>query len=99
MDRKPLNQSDRGLRRTVKLMGEAHWPGGRSAEVVLSNLSYDGCELSSRHSFQRGETIMLRLPDRGVIRAQIRWVRNGKAGARFLTGDSVVDARRARIGV
>jgi len=42
---------------------------------------------------------MLRLPDRGVIRAQIRWVRNGKAGARFLTGDSVVDARRARIGV
>ena len=42
---------------------------------------------------------MLRLPDRGVIRVQIRWVRNGKAGARFLTGDSVVDARRARIGV
>jgi hypothetical protein len=96
---KPFDQSNRGPRRTVQLMGEAHWPGGRSAEVVLSNLSYDGCELSSRHSFQRGETIMLRLPDRGVIRAQIRWVRNGKAGARFLTGDSVVDARRARIGV
>jgi hypothetical protein len=43
--------------------------------------------------------VRLFLPDLGKVHAHIRWVRGGKAGAKFLTGDSAKDARRARIGV
>ena len=35
----------------------------------------------------------------GVINAQVRWVAGDKAGVKFVTGDSVVDERRVRIGV
>lgn len=99
MNRMTNDWPDRGTRRPVRFTAEAWWADGSSADVVVSNLSYDGCQLTSRHQFNRGETVLLNLPDRGRIRAQIRWIRNGKAGARFLTGDSALDTRRARIGV
>ena len=89
----------RGQRRPARHEAEACWPDGSSATVLVSNLSYEGCEISSEHEFVRGETIRLMLPERGPIHAQIRWVRGGKAGAKFLTGDSARDTRRARIGV
>jgi len=98
MDRKSVEWSGRETRRPVALAAHAHWPDGSSAQVTVSNLSYDGCQLTSLRAFVNGETIALSLPGRGVIHAQIRWVRNRKAGVRFLTGDSR-DTRRARIGV
>ena len=99
MDRKQNDWSSRGHRRPVNTTAEAQWADGSSASVVVSNMSYEGCQLTSRHQFARGETVKLQLPERGEIFAHIRWVRNGKAGARFLTGDSALDVRRARIGV
>jgi hypothetical protein len=98
MDRKSADWSTRGTRRPVTLAAHAHWSDGSSAPVTVSNLSYDGCQLTSLHQFAQGETVALSLPGRGVIHAQIRWIRNRKAGVRFLTGDSR-DTRRARIGV
>jgi hypothetical protein len=87
-------------RRSVRLVAAAFWPDGSSASVLISNLSYSGCEMQSRHSFEAGGTIRLTLPDRGNIHGHIRWVRNGRAGIKFLTGgDSARDIRRARIGV
>jgi PilZ domain len=98
MDRESIDWSTRGARRPVRLTAQAHWPDGTAASVTVSNLSYEGCQLTSLHQFVHGETVALSLPGRGVIHAQIRWVRNRKAGVRFLTGDSR-DTRRARIGV
>jgi PilZ domain len=99
MDKVMRDWLERPPRRTARLDAEVLWPDGSSVAVVVSNVSYQGCRLSSNHEFVRGETVRLRLPNRGMIHAQIRWIRNGVVGARFLTGDSAREARRARIGV
>jgi hypothetical protein len=46
-----------------------------------------------------GETLVLILPGRGSIDAQVRWIADERAGVRFLTGTSPSEQRRARIGV
>ena len=89
----------RGNRRAVQLNAAAFWPDGRSAMIHLSNVSYDGCELRSADGFKKGEMIRIAVPGMGKIEAQIRWVREDRAGARFLTGTSVPDERRARLGI
>jgi hypothetical protein len=99
MEREISDWSVRGPRRPVKLTGAVEWSDGVSSMAIVTNLSYLGCTLSSDREFARGETVRLTIPERGKLHAQIRWVRDGKAGARFLTGDSARDTRRARIGV
>jgi hypothetical protein len=99
MERETLDWSQRGYRRGVRLTAAGIWPDGTSAMVHVANLSYEGCELWSNRPFVKGEVIRLTLPSRGRIEAHIRWVKGERAGARFMTGDSVPDLRRARIGV
>jgi hypothetical protein len=99
LKRETIDWSARAGRRDVHITGAAAWPDGTSASVMVSNLSYEGCELRSAHGFTKGETVRLSLPNTGKIQAQIRWVKGGCAGARFLTGDSVPDQRRARLGI
>lgn len=100
MKREEFNQVSRNdPRRDVRLAAAAFWIDGSSAAVQVSNLSYSGCELQSKHPFKQGETIGLALPGMGKILAQVRWVESDRAGARFLTGDSAADERRARLGV
>jgi hypothetical protein len=99
MERQQIDWTSRGPRRPAQLMASAEWADGTTAAVQVSNLSYLGCRLSCDHGFVKGETVRLFLPDLGKVHAQIRWVRAASAGARFLTGDSTKDARRARIGV
>jgi hypothetical protein len=66
--------------------------------VLVSNLNYDGCLVVSEADLQLGETLMLRLPGLGQLRAQVRWADRERAGLRFLLG-GVIDERRSRIGV
>ena len=99
MNRQTCDWVRRGPRRPARLMASAQWADGTTALVQVTDVSYLGCRLHSEQEFVKGETVRLFLPDLGKVHAQIRWVRGGKAGAKFLTGDSAKDARRARIGV
>jgi hypothetical protein len=99
MEREPIDWSDRQARRTARLQAIGVWADGSSSTVLVSNLSYDGCEMQSNRGFEQGEVVRLALPGRGRIQAQIRWVKDNRAGAKFLTGDSVRDQRRARLGI
>jgi PilZ domain-containing protein len=99
MRREAIDWVSRGPRKSARLTASAHWPDGTTATVVVTEMSYLGCRLSGDHEFAKGETLKLFLPGLGQVHAQIRWVREGLAGARFLTGDSAKDARRARLGV
>ena len=99
MDRNTTDWIDRGLRRSARLTGTARWPNGLACPVVVTDMSYEGCRISANRPFAKGETLTLTVPDLGSVRVQIRWIRAGIAGARFLTGDSARDDRRARIGV
>jgi hypothetical protein len=99
MEREPRDWSGRGSRRDTRLTAAVFWPDGSSAAVQVSNLSYEGCELCSTRGFRKGETVRIAVPGRGKIAAQIRWVKDNRVGAVFLTGDSATNERRARLGV
>jgi hypothetical protein len=88
----------REYRRRVSVPGSAQRTDGTVFPVLVTNMSYHGCELEADRPLRRAETLTLMLPNMGRLPAQIRWETGGKAGLRFLIGHSK-DARRARIGV
>ena len=99
MDRDTSDWLPRGRRQAARLTARALMPDGTKHTVVVTEMSYEGCKLSSNRPLAKGQSIMLSIPGRGEILAQIRWIRDGWAGAKFVTGDSAKDARRARLGV
>lgn len=99
MEREPSDWHVRKSRQRLSLTGTGLWSDGTSATVLVSEMSYDGCQIWSDHDLTVGETIALTLRGKGTIEAQIRWADGSKAGLRFLIGQSAVDARRARLGI
>ena len=62
----------------------------RSAErVTLTNLSFDGCEVSSGAAFAVGERLRLHLRGQGLIETQVEWCSGDRAGVTFLTTSKV----------
>lgn len=98
MKRDSADWLPRAVRKQVSLHGLGQWEDGSRAPVLVANISYEGCEIWSDHELCTGETLKLALAGQGEIDAQVRWVLDGRAGARFLIGNCS-DARRARIGV
>lgn len=83
-----FDPSDRaGQRRDVELGAFAERADGSEVALTVSNISYDGCQLTSDENFQIGESLKLNLPSRGQILAEIRWTAEGKAGASFIGDD------------
>jgi hypothetical protein len=76
---------ERAERRPVSLRGFALSPK-HDADIMVSDLSYSGCQLSSFTKFKKGDIVELRLLKRGAIQAEIRWSDDGRAGARFVEG-------------
>lgn len=99
MDRDSNDWIERGRRQTARLTARALMPDGTKRTVVVTEMSYEGCKISSNRPFVKGQSVMLFVPGRGEVVAQIRWIRDGWAGAKFVTGESAKDARRARLGV
>jgi hypothetical protein len=99
VSRQPIDWHSRSHRQRVNLTGVGTWSDGTTGRVLVSNMSYQGCHIWTDHELAQGESVKLALPNKGVIEGQIRWAEGDRAGVRFLTGDSVVDDRRARLGV
>lgn len=59
----------------------------RDSDVVVSDLSYGGCQIRSSDAFSEGETFELRVLKRGASNVEVCWVREDCAGARFLPDD------------
>jgi hypothetical protein len=76
----------RDERRPVNLRGFA-LSDTRDSDVVLSDLSYGGCQIRSTDSFEEGETFELRVVKRGASHVEVCWVRDDCAGARFIGCD------------
>jgi len=75
----------RRARRPVKLQGDVVQAGGITAGVVLLDLNYDGCGIETAADLHPGEQLKLSVTGRGLIDAEVRWCRDGKAGLRFAT--------------
>ena len=77
----------RESRRPVSMRGIAMSPmgGSRDSDIYLADISYAGCQFRSGDSFEPGEQVELRVFKRGLIHAEVRWVREDRVGARFLS--------------
>jgi PilZ domain len=86
-------------RKAMSLTGVAYRSDGAWVRVHMTNLSYDGCHILTEEILDLGEALTIVMPRMRQIKAQVRWVKDGEAGVRFLNGANALDDRRARIGV
>ena len=75
--------AERAERRSVSLRGFA-LSDKHDSDILISDLSYTGCQFSSDDAFKAGETVELRIMKRGASPVEIRWAEDGRAGARFI---------------
>ena len=89
---KPLKPPSPGLgqvpvarreRRPVSMRGHAVLPDGTTSELLVLDLSYEGCGVAIPAELEAGDTIMLSVLGRGGIMADVRWYEAGKAGLVF----------------
>ena len=99
MEREPVDWKMRSARRGVSRIALVERADGRQARVLVSNMSYEGCQLLTDQQFERGECVTFTMPGSGTIDAQVRWVSGDRVGLRFLLGKSALEERRARLGV
>jgi hypothetical protein len=100
MEREAIDWKARAsARRGVSHKATVKTGDGREFLVLVTNLSYNGCHMLSETSFDIGEAVILTLPGRGSLSAQVRWTAGDCAGLQFLLGDSTAEERRVRIGV
>lgn len=52
-------------------------------EIIVVDLSYDGCGIQALTPLQAGDKIRLGVLERGIIEAEVRWYANGRAGLVF----------------
>ena len=74
---------ERRERRPVSMRGFALRGDGAAIEVLLLDLSYDGCGIETSAELHAGENLQLSVLERGGIDATVRWCRDGKAGLVF----------------
>ena len=73
----------RGERRPVSLRGHVTREDGSISEVLVLDLSCEGCGVQTPIQLDDGEKIELSLLRHGAIDAEVRWCRDGKAGLVF----------------
>ena len=71
-------------RRDIDVPAIGYREDGSRLGLVLSNLSYEGCQLKSNKEFDPGERLTLVVLELGAeVTATIRWCSDGRAGAQF----------------
>ena len=76
-------QPRRSARRPASLEGYALRTDDASFEIALLDLNYDGCAITTPVELDPGELLRVSVIGRGLIDAEVRWCKDGKAGLRF----------------
>ena len=71
-------------RHPVEIDAMVHRTDGSKEPARLSNFSDEGCRIESGGDFHIGERLQIAIPRMGHIKAQVRWIGPGSAGARFV---------------
>ena len=74
---------ERRERRSVSMRGFAVRADGETIEIMLLDLSYDGCGIETLTKLHRDEALRLSVLNRCAIDAHVRWCKGGKAGLSF----------------
>ena len=94
---KPRVIPERQERRPVRLQAFIARADRSTSEVELLDLSYEGCGIATSAQLHAGERIKVSVMQRGVIDAQVRWCRDGKAGLVFTSHHFTSEEKRDRI--
>ena len=78
------------------MRGHAVLPDGTTTEILLLDLSYEGCGVEIPVELEAGETIMLSVLGRGAIKADVRWYAAGRAGLVFQVEEPDAKQHRPR---
>ena len=73
----------RAERRSVRLSGHLLLAGGITHDVIVADLSYEGCGIETAAPLAPGQAVKLSVLRRGAIDAEVRWAKDGKAGLGF----------------
>ena len=71
-------------RHPVEIDAVMHRTDGSKAPVKLTNFSDQGCRIESDEQLRIGERVAIAIPRMGQMKAQVRWIESGSAGARFV---------------
>lgn len=71
-------------RHPVEIDAVMHRTDGSKAPVKLTNFSDQGCRIESDEELRIGERVAIAIPRMGQMKAQVRWIESGSAGARFV---------------
>jgi hypothetical protein len=74
---------ERRERRRVAMRAYALRPDGSSIEIMVLNLSYEGCGIETPQPLSSGEPLKLSVLRRGAIACSVRWYADGMAGLVF----------------
>ena len=74
---------DRRERRRVAMHGFVVRSDGSSVEILVLDLSYEGCGIETPVALEAGEALKLSVLRRGAIDTHVRWYVNGRAGLVF----------------
>lgn len=74
---------ERHERRAVSLRASVARQGGVTHEILVLDLSYEGCGIETPVELEPGEAISLSVLDRGAIATHVRWYKDGRAGLVF----------------
>jgi len=80
LETKPVDRCDR---RQVSLRALAIRDDGSTVEILLLDLSYEGCGIETPVELAAGEAIKLSVLRRGMVDAHVRWCDKGRAGLTF----------------
>lgn len=80
----------------MNLSGHAILSDLSMIEIIVLDLSYDGCGVQTASALKAGETVRLGVLHRGVIDAEVRWYADGKAGLIFNPEAEVGDDEQHR---
>ena len=79
---------DRSERRAVTMRGYVIIEDGTHHQIQLLDLSYEGCGVETDAPLQPGQQLKLSVLQRGAVDAEVRWIRDGKAGLAFISPEA-----------
>jgi hypothetical protein len=79
---------ERRERRPVSLRGFVIREDETNVEILLLDLSYEGCGIETPVDLSAGESVKLSVMRRGAIEARVLWCRDGRAGLIFAPEDT-----------
>jgi len=88
----------RAARRPVSLDGYAIRADDTTIDIKLLDLTYEGCGIETPEELQPGEMLKLSVIGRGLIDAEVRWCKDGKAGLSFASDISETKEKTPRQG-